>query len=134
VLVPVKLRQAKDRRPQFSDETLLLFRALSATPQSMRKDDDFQRSERRLHDLLGLDVEYLCTGGHSVLDTDERPPCKSATSTAKPSKATAHQKKPKKGWSDQLPSQTNGAPPNWSITPSPTFPRPSQFGTGRTVP
>ena len=55
---------------------------------------------------------------------------KSATSTAKPSKATAHQKKPKKGWSDQLPSQTNGAPPNWSITPSPTFPRPSQYGTG----
>ena len=55
---------------------------------------------------------------------------KSAASTAKPSKATAHQKKPKKGWSDQLPSQTNGAPPNWSITPSPTFPRPSQYGTG----
>jgi hypothetical protein len=60
---------------------------------------------------------------------------KSATSAAKPSKATAHQKKPKKGWSNQLPSQTNGAPPNWSITPSPTFPRrPSQSGTGTTVP
>jgi hypothetical protein len=55
---------------------------------------------------------------------------KSANSAAKPSKATAHQKKPKKGLPDQLPSQTNGAPPNWSITPSPTFPRPSQYGPG----
>ena len=73
-------------------------------------------------------------------DKDKSATSGSATSgaaepnSAKPSKATAHQKKPKKGWSDQLPSQTNGAPPNWSITPSPTFPRPSQFGTGTTVP
>jgi hypothetical protein len=53
--VPVKQRAAKDRRAQFSRETLELFQALEALSQDS---DRFKAGSRRLARLLGLTDEF----------------------------------------------------------------------------
>ena len=68
-----KLRAAKLRRPEFSDEALQLFRQLEAVPERLRRDnDEFKAQDRRLHKLLGLWGARLCTQV-SVLDREEPP-------------------------------------------------------------
>jgi hypothetical protein len=52
--VPVKLRIAKERRPQFSREVLELFRALEGAPRRQRKTPEFIAKSKRLGVLLGL--------------------------------------------------------------------------------
>jgi hypothetical protein len=53
--VPVKVRAAKDRRPQFSRETLELFLELEASPQNCQR---FKDGSRRLAHLLGLTSQW----------------------------------------------------------------------------
>ena len=59
--MPVKLRQPKQRRAAFSAEALQLFRALEATPASLRENDEFRARDRELHRLLDLDAERVCS-------------------------------------------------------------------------
>jgi hypothetical protein len=66
----VKLRQAKERRPQFSDETLVLFRILEATPMGLRGTDEFKARDRELHRLLDLETDWRMAG--NVLNRSEQ--------------------------------------------------------------
>ena len=56
--MPVKLRVPKERRPFFDDETIALFRKLSAMPPSARKGSEWKEQSQRLAELLGLEVEW----------------------------------------------------------------------------
>jgi hypothetical protein len=71
MLVPVKLRQAKDRRPSFSAEALALFVELEAVPLRRRHSQEFRERDRALARMLGLGGEWLCSVA-SVTDR-ERP-------------------------------------------------------------
>lgn len=72
--MPVKLRIAKQRRPAFSDEALLLFRQLESVPPSLRKDNpEFRAADLALHDAIGLEFERRCIMC-SVLDRGVAPP------------------------------------------------------------
>src|SRR5262245_49366087 len=67
-VVPVKARIAKDRRPQFSRETLELFLELEALPQDSER---FKAGSKRLASLLGL-IDEFWTMNH-VNDRSPRP-------------------------------------------------------------
>jgi hypothetical protein len=71
--VPVKLRQAKERRHSFSAEAIALFIELEAVPVRRRKLEEFRDRERELAGLLGLGAEFFLSCC-SVLDR-ERTPC-----------------------------------------------------------
>jgi hypothetical protein len=71
--VPVKLRQAKERRHSFSAEAIALFIELEAVAVRRRKLEEFRDRERELAGLLGLGAEFFLSCC-SVLDR-ERTPC-----------------------------------------------------------
>jgi hypothetical protein len=52
--VPVKLRAAKERRPNFSAEALALFVELERVPPRRRDRQDFRDKTHELARLLGL--------------------------------------------------------------------------------
>jgi hypothetical protein len=56
--MPAKLREAKERRPQFSREVLDLFRELEGTPRRMRHTPEFIAKSKRLAVLLDLTTEW----------------------------------------------------------------------------
>ena len=56
--MPVKLRVPKERRPFFDDETIALFRKLSAMPPSARKGPEWKEQSQHLAELLGLENEW----------------------------------------------------------------------------
>jgi hypothetical protein len=69
--VPVKAREAKERRPQFGAEVLQLFLALETTPPRRRKSQTFKDGERELARRLGLVSEWWT--GNSVVDRGPKP-------------------------------------------------------------
>ena len=69
--MPVKLREAKTRRPVFTDEVLSLFRELEAWPPRRRRQQEYIAKSKRLAALLDLTSEWW-TMNH-VHNTD--PPC-----------------------------------------------------------
>jgi hypothetical protein len=64
--MPAKLREAKQRRPQFSREVLELFAELEAVPLRQKKSQTFKNAEHELARKLGLVDEYWTV--NSVLD------------------------------------------------------------------
>jgi len=69
--VPVKLRIAKERRPAFSREVLVLFAKLEAVPARRRRTQEFKDGEHQLARLLNLTDEFWTI--NSVLDRGQ--PC-----------------------------------------------------------
>jgi hypothetical protein len=56
--VPVKAREAKERRPVFTDEVLSLFRELERVPKRRRWQPKWRTKSKRLAALLGLSIEF----------------------------------------------------------------------------
>jgi hypothetical protein len=56
--MPVKLRVAKERRPLFSAEALVLFVELERMPRHSRDSQEFKDKSKRLAGLLGLTSEW----------------------------------------------------------------------------
>src|SRR5262245_6995965 len=56
--MPARLREAKERRPQFSTEVLELFRELEGTPRRRQKAPEFIAKSKRLAALLNLGNEW----------------------------------------------------------------------------
>jgi hypothetical protein len=52
----------RPRRLSIAPEAVELFRALEATPQSMRTSDEFRAGDRELHRLLDLETEWWQSG------------------------------------------------------------------------
>ena len=56
--MPARLREAKERRPQFSAEVLELFRELEGASRRQRKAPEFIAKSKRLGILLDLSTEW----------------------------------------------------------------------------
>jgi hypothetical protein len=56
--MPVKLRAAKDRRPEISPEALALFVELESTPKRQRREPDWRSKSKQLARMLGLTIEW----------------------------------------------------------------------------
>jgi hypothetical protein len=56
--MPARLREAKERRPQFGAEALELFHELESTPARRRHTSEFKAKSKRLGILLGLSDEW----------------------------------------------------------------------------
>jgi hypothetical protein len=56
--MPVKLRVAKDRRPEITSEVLALFVALERVPKRQRHQQEWRDRSKQLARLLGLTIEW----------------------------------------------------------------------------
>jgi hypothetical protein len=73
MLVSAKIRQAEGRRAPFDDDVVALFAELEAMPLRARKRDEFRLAERRLHQMLRIAGDAICSAS-SVFDSEPPSP------------------------------------------------------------